>query len=360
MPLDPLDQQLLNVLQTQIPFVARPFAQLADQLHTTEADLLARIQALKGTPEKRGIIRQISAIFDSKSLGYHSTLVAARIDEDVLDAAAAIINRHPGVSHNYRRNHAFNLWYTLAVPPDSALGLQQTLAILHEQSGSHSTRMLPTLRLFKIGVKFDMTADADSEAPAASSSAPAYTEAQREIASARPLTATDKEMIRILQQDLPIVAEPYALLAQRTGVSVDVLLAAAQEFLDRRLMRRFSAVLRHREAGISANAMGVWAAPAEQTESFGTTAAGYPAVSHCYLRQSYPDWPYNIFTMVHAPTQAQCEAVLAAISAATGVKEYAALYSTKEYKKVRVQYFTPDVSQWESGYAGKQEVGELP
>ena len=91
-----------------------------------------------------------------------STLVAARIDEDHLDAAAAIINRHPGVSHNYRRNHAFNLWYTLAVPPDSALGLEKTLQILHDQSGSRSTRMLPTLRLFKIGVQFDMTGDAET------------------------------------------------------------------------------------------------------------------------------------------------------------------------------------------------------
>jgi DNA-binding Lrp family transcriptional regulator len=113
-------------------------------------------------------------------------------------------------------------------------------------------------------------------------------------------------------------------------------------------MRRFSAVLRHREAGISANAMGVWAVPAEQAESFGARAAEFPAVSHCYLRQSWPDWPYTIFTMVHAPTQEKCEAVLAEISAATGVTNYSALYSSKEYKKVRVQYFTPDVAAWEA------------
>jgi DNA-binding Lrp family transcriptional regulator len=112
-------------------------------------------------------------------------------------------------------------------------------------------------------------------------------------------------------------------------------------------MRRFAAVLRHREAGISANAMGVWAVPPEQQESFGQAAARFKAVSHCYLRRSYADWPYTMFTMVHAPTQEQCEEVLATISRETGVGEYEALYSTKEYKKVRVKYFTGDVQAWE-------------
>ena len=161
------------------------------------------------------------------------------------------------------------------------------------------------------------------------------------------LSNADKAMIRLLQRDLPLVPEPFALLARDGGISTDALLAAAQSFLDRRLMRRFSAVLRHREAGISANAMGVWAVPPGQTESFGTTAAAFPAVSHCYLRQSWPDWPYTLFTMVHAPTKEKCQSALAEISAATNIKDYSALYSTKEYKKVRVQYFTPDVAQWE-------------
>jgi siroheme decarboxylase len=117
-------------------------------------------------------------------------------------------------------------------------------------------------------------------------------------------------------------------------------------------MRRFAAVLRHREAGISANAMGVWAVPAERTEEFGMLAAGFAAVSHCYWRRSWPDWPYTVFTMVHGATKDKCEAVLAEIAAKTGVKEYAALYSTKEYKKVRVKYFTPEVGEWERGRGG--------
>jgi siroheme decarboxylase len=113
------------------------------------------------------------------------------------------------------------------------------------------------------------------------------------------------------------------------------------------VMRRFSAVLHHRRAGFSANAMGVWAVPREQVEQFGKTAAGFDFVSHCYERPTFPDWPYNLFTMVHAPTTEACEENLDEISRATGIARSAALYSTHEYKKTRVKYFFGDIERWE-------------
>ena len=280
-------------------------------------------------------------------MGYQSTLVAARVAEGKLEEAAGVINGHPGVSHNYRRNHAFNMWYTLAVPPDSGLGLEKTVEILHRESGAESTRMLPTLRLFKIGVRFDMTGEGDEEK---------NIEFKREKVAAAPpgpLTEGEKGMVRVLQRDLPVVAEPFGEWAGG-GVGVEELLGAARGFLERGLMRRFAAVLRHREAGIAANAMGVWAVAAERTEEFGAAAAGFAAVSHCYQRPAWPDWPYTMFTMVHGETPEKCAGVLAAIAEKTGVKEYAALYSTKEYKKVRVRYFTPEVGEWERGHGGGQ------
>jgi len=125
------------------------------------------------------------------------------------------------------------------------------------------------------------------------------------------------------------------------------LLEAGQRFQDEHRMRRFAAVLRHRQAGFGANGMGVWVVPPGQQEEFGRKAASFLAVSHCYLRPTYPDWPYSIFTMVHAPTQPQCDEVLAAIAETTGIDDYAALYSTKEYKKTRVRYFAGDIEAWE-------------
>ncbi|HUO09489.1 MAG TPA: Lrp/AsnC family transcriptional regulator [Phycisphaerae bacterium] len=342
--LQPLDTDLLNVLQTQVPLVERPFLHLAKEFGTTELEVITRLKKLRHPePPERPIIRQISAIFDSKSLGYETTLVAAQVEESKLVAAAAIINEHPGVSHNYRRNHAFNLWYTLAVPPDSMLGLEKTLEILHQRSGAVSTRMLPTEKLFKIGVKFDLSGEADVAART-DPSAPHFVRGTFE----NPVTDEDKRAIRILQQDLPLCPEPFKIWAGQAGMTVGAFLECAQSLITRKLMRRFAAVLKHREAGISANAMGIWIVPPEKCESFGQFAASFAAVSHCYLRKTYPDWPYSIFTMVHAATKEQCESVLKRISIESGVREYSALYSSTEYKKTRVQYFTPEIPAWEA------------
>jgi len=149
---DSIDAALLGVLQESLPFVERPFEAMGKRCGLSEDETLRRIQALKDGK----VIRQISAIFDTRSLGYASSLVAARIAPEKIDAAVAVINSHPGVSHNYLRNHEFNLWYTIAVPPTSRLGLNGTVNLLHQLSGADTTRLLPTLRLFKIGVRFDV------------------------------------------------------------------------------------------------------------------------------------------------------------------------------------------------------------
>ncbi|MEI7731653.1 MAG: Lrp/AsnC family transcriptional regulator [Verrucomicrobiota bacterium] len=342
--LEASDTRILDLIQTEVPLDPQPFQVIGERVGLPESEVIQRIAALKTPPP---IIRQISAIFDSKSLGYHSTLVAAMVDESHLDQAVAVINQHPGVSHNYRRNNAFNLWYTLAVPPHSILGLEKTLAILHRLSGAKSTRLLPTLRLFKIGVKLDLSGSADL---ATRSDKPAFSAEDQEAAAGIPVTETDKRMIRVMQRNLPIVSRPFDSWASEAGVSVSELLAAARQYITEKRMRRFSAVLKHREMGFSANGMGVWDVPVEQREAFGRVAASFSAVSHCYERPSYPDWPFSIFTMVHAPTQDQCDGVLKAISEATGITRYGALYSSKEYKKVRVQYFAGDIEAWETAH----------
>jgi siroheme decarboxylase len=323
------DAELLTLLQTEVPGVERPFAELAGKLGATEAEVIARIRQLKADK----IIRQISAIFDTRSLGYGSSLVAARIDPARVDQAAEVISQHPGVSHNYLRNHTFNLWYTIAVSPLSRLGLEKTIRILHEQSGAESTRLLPTLRLFKIGVKFDFGVDSD---------APAYTEKNR--SELKPLTPKEIEFVRYMQRDLPVTETPFADAPFQ-------LADMHRQFLATGRMRRFAAVLHHRKAGFSANAMGVWAVPESEIDRVGELMATFREVSHCYRRPSYPDWPYSIFTMVHAKSQTECEIILAAIADRTGIHDRGALYSTKEYKKVRVRYFTGEEEAWERTHA---------
>ncbi|RPJ35096.1 MAG: Lrp/AsnC family transcriptional regulator [Verrucomicrobiaceae bacterium] len=342
---DAADAALLGVLQETVPFTTRPFADLGSRCGLSEDETLARVKALK----EAKVIRQISAIFDTRSLGYASSLVAAKIAPEKLDAAVAVINSHPGVSHNYLRNHEFNLWYTIAVPPTSKLGLDGTVDLLHKLSGAETTRLLPTLRLFKIGVRFDVEGSAKPD----DQSKPAYTEANRR--EAQPLTAKEIEFVRLMQRDLPIVAEPFVAVAKELGLSFDEAVAMHQRFLTTGRMRRFAAVLHHRKAGFGANAMGVWAGPQDDPEALkklGETMAGFRAVSHAYQRPSYADWPYNLFTMVHGKSEEECEQTLAAIAEATGITDRHALYSTKEFKKVRVRYFTDEEMKWEDSHAG--------
>lgn len=341
---DPIDAKLIGLLQTAVPVRERPFAELGAACGLTEEDVLNRIRRLKAAR----VIRQISAIFDTRSLGYASSLVAAKIDPARVDKAAAVINLHPGVSHNYLRNHTYNLWYTIAVPPTSRLGLEKTVDILHAESGAAATRLLPTLKLYKIGVQFDVTGESrpDDRTP------PSYTENQRATDAA--LTPKEIEFVRLTQRDLPLTTAPFLDYANALGLPFTELQILHEHFLQTGRMRRFAAVLHHRQAGFRANAMGAWAVPPDdpaELDRIGERMAGFRAVSHCYQRPSYPDWPYNIFTMVHGKNPAECEQTLAAISMATGLRDYRALYSSKEYKKIRVRYFTDEEARWEAAHA---------
>ena len=333
-----LDRELLNAVQWDFPLEPRPYAALAERLGMTEPDCRDRVRCVKQV----GVLRQLSAIFDTRALGYGSSLVAAKIDADRIDEAAAVMSAHPGVSHNYKRNHAFNLWYTIAVPPGDSL--EAHVDVLHEQSGALVTRRLPTLKLYKIGVKLDMTGktSADARAEVLEHERPE----RREEMLAPDLSDTEIAAIRVVQEDLPLVERPFAAQGELIGCSEDEVLAMLASFKERKLMRRFAAVMNHRSAGYKANAMGVWAVPDVELEEIGPKMAGFARVSHCYKRPTYDDWPYSIFTMVHGMNARECEETIAAIKEETGVDEYALLWSVKEYKKTRVRYYTDEWSNW--------------
>lgn len=337
---DEADRELLNQLQAGLALVREPYADIAGRAGMDEEEVLRRLARLK----EASIVRQLSAIFDTRALGYESSLVAARYPDDRLFDAARVVGGHPGVSHNYRRTHAFNLWYTLAVEPDSRLGLEATMDRLAEQTRAESMRLLPTLKLYKINVQLDMTgtvaSDAKEEAPR-----PTPTRGDGVLP-----TAEDRRMIEVLQRDLPVEPRPFDTWAAQAGVTVDELLGAARVFVERNYMRRFAAVLNHRKAGFGANGMAVWKVPEEELDELGPRMAAFKSVSHCYKRPTYPDWPYSIFTMVHARSKEACEDAIAAIARETGIDDparRAVLYSTYEFKKIRLVYFTPDYREWE-------------
>jgi siroheme decarboxylase len=341
-PLDEFDKRLLDRMQGSFPIVPRPYAEVARALGVDEDRVLRRVDELI----RQRIIRQVTPIFDTRAFGYQSMLVAARVDPEHPWRPAKIVNEHPGVSHNYLRNHEFNMWFTIATEPDSPLGLEGTLEVLKRETGAESVRMLPTLKLFKIRMDLEMTGDTDTLARAAEAVEPAETEPQ-------PYDELDRAVVRATQGDLPVVAEPYADAARELGMPVDKLIEHLQGMVERRLLRRVAAILFHRRAGFSANGMGVWKVPEERVLEAGGRMAAFRGISHCYQRPTYEDWPYQLFTMAHGRSKEECDAILDAVQAEVGcIEQRATLYSSTEFKKVRLLYFTDDFKRWEREHAG--------
>ncbi len=338
-PLDEADKLLMNLLQSSFPLDPEPFGAIAAEAGMPLAEVLERTRRLL---DER-IIREITPIFDTRALGYESMLVAAKVDSENPQRPAAIVNSHPGVSHNYLRTHDFNLWFTIATPPDSELGLERTLEVLMQETGASSMRQLPTLTLFKINMNLEMEKGTDALAAASDVSPPRQLEAQ-------PYDERDVAVIRALQGPMQPVERPYDLAAQEVGMSTGDLLAHLGGMVERRLLRRVAAILYHRRAGFSANGMGVWQVPESEIMETGLRMSAFRGISHCYQRPTYPDWPYSVFTMAHGRSKEECDAILDSIAEECGIgpEDRATLYSSTEYKKIRLRYFTDEYAAWEA------------
>jgi len=335
-----IDRQLLNAVQKEVPLIAQPFAQIAHELGLSETEVLDRLRHWR---DDEGVIRQISAIFDTRKLGYTSTLVAMKIPSERINEAARIVNDHPGVSHNYERDHEFNLWFTCAVPP--GMSLDGHIDRLHEMVGATSTRILPTLKMFKIEVRLDMeTGVSNSDSPPPPK------------VDIPPLTDDDIRAIRGLQVDMPLVSRPFQAEAETVGMTEDELLTYAHKFVADGRMRRSAGILRHRRAGFLANGMGVWKMPEDRAQELGYKIASFPQVTHCYQRPVYEDWPYRVFSMVHARTEEKVRDVIKEIASETGLEGYDILFSTREFKKTRVPYFTGEYEAWEASNLNRAPV----
>lgn len=328
--IDQRDRELLGALQSEIPLVSTPFALIGQAIDMSEKEVIKRIERLK----RDGLLRQLAAQFDARALGYRSCLVAAKVDPEKIDDAAAMINAHPGVTQNYRRNNDFNLWFTIAVSSSSLLGLNRTIEILGSEAGCDVVRALPTLRQFKGSSETDESSEVQFA----------------------PLTPLEIESVRLLQRDLPLQPRPFEAMAKTNGIGADELLGAAKSLLQRGYIRRYSAVVQTRKTGFGASAMGVWIVPSGSVEDTGTKMSQNKAVSHCYLRPVYDDWPYNLYTIVHGRSVDECESIINDLAIDTGVESRQALYPTREYKKARINLFSPEVEEWETAHGASQSA----
>ena len=331
-----VENEILYKIQTSFPLTPTPFKELAKEFNISEQEVIDIINKNK----QNSIIRQISAIFDTKKLGYKSSLVAFKVDEEDIPKAVEVINSHPGVSHNYLRDNEFNIWFTIAIAPDSKLGLERTIEILKEESGAKEALILPTKKMFKIAVKMDTTGKAAKKE-----------KVKRKKGKEIELTPLHLEVIKELQNDISIESYPFEKIVKKLDISYEQLFEIIKELDESGVMRRFAAILNHRKAGFMANAMSVWEVEEERAEEIGKELASFSAVSHCYLRPTFKNWPYNLFAMVHAKTQEECDSLIEEMAKEVGVKNYSKLYSTKEFKKQRIKYFSPEFEEWEERFS---------
>ncbi|RPI63752.1 MAG: Lrp/AsnC family transcriptional regulator [Planctomycetaceae bacterium] len=358
------DQKLLADLQSGFPLVREPFAEMARRCGWDESAVIARVEALR----REGVIREISGIFDAQTLGYRQTLAAFSVPENCLDDAGRIVAGHPGVTHCYSRSGQYNLWFTLAVSPQSTLGLDGTIRRLAELSKATKSMILPTLRRYKLQVRFGEDVAQATPCcsvagilPARVADVPSAKTCDKNdtcnveslspnspAASAAPMLSDSQlRAIRALQADLPAQADPFAPLAAAGGMTVDELLAHAAEFQAAGMMRRYAAVLHHRSAGATTNVLAAWAVAESAADAAGAAASGVAEVSHCYLRPVGDDWPFNLYTMIHGHRREDCQTVIQKIQTLTGLSNHAELWTLTEYKKRRMILFGNDEAKWE-------------
>jgi len=311
MSLSKVESKLLELIQAEFPLSGEPYAELGRRLGISQDEVIAHIRQLRA----KGIVREIGPVLDSRRLGYQTTLVAMKVSKDYLEKASKTINEHPGVSHGYEREHRFNLWFTLSLPPEA--DLETELGRLSQAIGAETAFSLPVLKQFKIGTHLGGGG----------------------LPQPAKLSATERLIINELQPDLPLVSAPFSEMAARLNMDVAEFLARCQSLLPRGIMRRFGASVNHREVGLKANAMACWVAPPQMVDVAAQKLAQLSEVSHCYERKTNPLWRYNLFAMIHGHTRETCQEIADRVSGETGLKDYVLLFSTRELKKKRVKYW---------------------
>lgn len=322
MPLDLADKKLLNRLQIGLPLVKRPWDSIEDELQLQYEDIRKRLERL----QQKGIIRRIGGVFNPSALGYRGCLYAMEVDESRFAHTAAVVNRFKGVTHNYRRRNRLNMWFTLS----SRFEEERTaiLSEIGEAAGHTGIYAFPTKRVFKLRVFLNMEEQGADGERSGSASKPLLQPATDVNWEHR-----DWELIRELQGSLPLSELPFDEISARIGCEPEEVLERLHRLHSAGALKRIAAILMHRQAGYTANGLLVAEVPEEELDAAGTRLASYTEVSHCYERQAYPEWPYNLYAMIHGTDERIVRSVAEEFALKEGIGNYELLFSTAELKK---------------------------
>jgi len=317
---DIIDTQLIAMLQSGFPLVRRPFYQIGKMLGLSTAEVMGSIDAYK----KMGVIREISAIVNPHSLGYNTTLVALQVPVRLIDRCSEPIGKHPLISHAYLRNHSLNLWITLAV--NKKHNAQDEIETISRSCSATEAVNLPSVKLYKLKAVFDES-DGCPQQPL-----------QQGHTGIHELTATQKEVLKAIQCDLPLVPAPFDQLSSQIGITAEEFLDVAKELESKGIIKRYGANINHRGLGYSYNAMTCFSVDGSEADRLGYYLSRQKQVSHCYLRQPHQLFTYNLYAMIHCSNEADYESFMRRTTAETGHNEYLSLVSEKEIKKTRNRY----------------------
>jgi DNA-binding Lrp family transcriptional regulator len=333
-----IDRILLDFIQEDIPEVVDPFAAAARECGISREEALERIEGLLD----EGRIRSIRALLNPEVIGYTSTLAAVRVPGSAADETAARISGHPGVSHNYLREGEYNIWFTLSLRNGESH--RREVERLLEGAVYEDFMLLTALERYKLRVRLPAgsarpdpsSGTGTSPRPAAGKPLPAHGAPRRP----RPFAPDelDRDILTVIQEPFPLVAQPWDEIAGKVGITREELLVRLRELKSSGALRRISGALNHRRAGYTANGMACFGLEKGREDEAGRTAAGFPEVSHCYLREVPEHWPFPLFAMIHAGERDACRESASRIAAAIGSEDYRVLFSTKEYKKERIVY----------------------
>ncbi len=312
--------RLLSEIQSGFPIVTRPFQELAQRIGVPEHEIIESLLTLKD----EGILREFGPVFDSRKLGYVSTLVAAKVDTNRIDECAASMMEIDGITHNYLRGNEFNLWFTvIAMNSDY---LQKIIDRIEKFPGVIEAISLPMSKIFKINAVW-VTGGSKTVQPDLETSAPA-------------LDDSAKTLVRALEDRFPIVEKPFAAIAKKTGIAEPDLMDTINSWIQNGIIRRFGARLNHNKIGYTSNVLVAW--KGRDVELWGKIFAKASYVSHCYLRKPYEIWPYELYTMVHAQSDGEIKDILDSMRETAQGSEMMVLKTLKELKKSTMKYFMED------------------
>ncbi|MEE6209382.1 Lrp/AsnC family transcriptional regulator [Salarchaeum sp. III] len=347
--LDDVDARLVDGFQSGFPVEERPFRAVGRALDTTETDALDRVRRLR----ERGVFRRFGAVLNPPVIG-SSTLAAVRAPDDRFDEIADTINAHRQVNHNYRRDHAYNMWFVVTAASKEVR--DRILSDIESETGCNVLN-LPMLTDYYIDLEFPVmntdrfarealqappTERAGSDDPRGHETMDATdATATRLSETARSdLSALERRVILGIQDGFPLTETPYADIAAALDTDTGDVLAAIDRLLDDNCIKRVGCIVNHVVTGFTNNCMVVWDVPDDRLDEYGRTVGELPYVTLCYHRPRRPDqdWPYNLFTMVHGRDPDAVDEKIDELAADYLPVDHERLYSTEKLKQTGAQY----------------------